>query len=188
MDAPITRYAQSGETSIAYQVVGGGAVDLVFIMGWVSNLDWLWREPRMARFLRGLSAFSRLILLDKRGTGLSDRVGLHELPTLEVRMDDVRAVMDACGSARAAVMGVSEGGPMCTLFAATYPERTRSLVILNGYARRLAAAGFPIGMSEEAYDRFLVDLRYGWGSEPVGLDARIPSLASDPELRRWWTD
>ena len=188
VDLPVTRYERSGETSIAYQVVGRGAVDLVFIMGWVSNLDWLWREPRMARFLRGLAAFSRLILLDKRGTGLSDRVGLHELPTLEVRMDDLRAVMDACGSSRAAVMGVSEGGPLCTLFAATYPERTHPLVVLNGYARRLAAPGYPMGMSEEAYDRFLVDLRHGWGSEPLGIDARLPSLASDPELRRWWTD
>src|SRR5687768_4655324 len=105
--APRTRYAKSGEVSIAYQVVGDGPLDLVFVMGWVSHLDYYWEEPRFARFLRRLASFSRLILFDKRGTGLSDRVPLDALPTLEQRMDDVRAVMDAAGSERAALLGVS---------------------------------------------------------------------------------
>ena len=119
---PPTRYARSGDISIAYQVLGEGPIDLVFVMGWVSHLDYFWREPSFARFLTRLASFSRLILFDKRGTGLSDRV--NDLPTLEQRMDDVRAVMEAVGSERAALMGVSEGGPLCSLFAATYPERT----------------------------------------------------------------
>ena len=119
---PPTRYARSGDISIAYQVLGEGSIDLVFVMGWVSHLDYFWREPSFARFLTRLASFSRLILFDKRGTGLSDRV--NDLPTLEQRMDDVRAVMEAAGSERAVLMGVSEGGPLCSLFATTYPTRT----------------------------------------------------------------
>ena len=117
--------------NIAYQVIGEGTVDLVFVMGWVSHLEYFWNEPSFARFLTRLASFSRLILFDKRGTGLSDRVPLNELPTLEQRMDDVRAVMDAVGSERAALCGISEGGPMCSLFAATYPEKTIALVMIG---------------------------------------------------------
>ena len=117
---PQTRYARSGDVSIAYQVVGDGPRDLVLVAGWVTNIEVLWEEPSMARFLQRLAGFSRLILFDKRGTGLSDRVA--DMPNLETRMDDVRAVMDAVRSERAALLGYSEGGPMCVLFAATYPE------------------------------------------------------------------
>ena len=112
---PETMYARSGDVNIAYQVIGEAPIDLVFVMGWVSHLEYFWREPSFARFLLRLASFARLILFDKRGTGLSDRVPLNELPTLEQRMDDVRAVMDAVGSERAALCGVSEGGPMCSL-------------------------------------------------------------------------
>ena len=120
-NVPQTQYANNGGVHIAYQVLGDGPIDLVFVMGWVTHLDFAWMEPGYARMLRRLASFSRLIVLDKRGTGLSDRaVGL---PTLEERMDDVRAVMDAAGSKRAALVGVSEGGPMQMLLAATYPER-----------------------------------------------------------------
>ena len=122
---PETMYARSGDVNIAYQVIGDAPLDLVFVMGWVSHLEYFWREPNFARFLNRLASFSRLILFDKRGTGLSDRVPIDQLPTLEQRMDDVRAVMDAVGSERAALCGVSEGGPMCSLFAATYPEKRR---------------------------------------------------------------
>ena len=121
---PETMYARSGDVNIAYQVIGDAPLDLVFVMGWVSHLEYFWREPSFARFLMRLASFSRLILFDKRGTGLSDRVPINQLPTLEQRMDDVRAVMNAVGSERAALCGVSEGGPMCSLFAATYPEKT----------------------------------------------------------------
>src|SRR5919201_4199740 len=129
---PETRYAKSGDVSIAYQVVGEGPLDLVLVPGFVSHLELDWKEPSFARFLGRLASFSRLILFDKRGTGLSDPV--TQLPTLEQRMDDVRAVLDAVGSQRAALLGVSEGGPMCALFAATYPDRTDALVIYGSYA------------------------------------------------------
>src|SRR5205809_6515914 len=128
MQQPETRYAKSGDVNLAYQTVGEGPFDLVFVMGWVSHIEYCWEEPSFAQFLDRLTSFSRLILFDKRGTGLSDRVSPNDLPTLEQRMDDVRAVMDAAGSERAAVLGISEGGPMCILFAATYPDRTVALI------------------------------------------------------------
>src|SRR5437870_9453136 len=134
---PTTRYARSGSVSIAYQVVGDGSKDLVFVAGWVSHLESEWDEPLLARFRRRLASFSRLILFDKRGTGMSDRVPDANLPTLEQRMDDVRAVMDAAGSDRAALFGGSVGGSMCALFAATYPRRTSALVLYGSYAKRL---------------------------------------------------
>lgn len=121
MSSPTTRYAKSGDVNIAYQVVGDGPLDLVFVPGWLSHLELAWEEPSYAHLLRRLASFSRLILFDKRGTGLSDRVPIHELPSLEQRMDDVRAVMDAVQSDRAALFGVSEGGPMSIVFAATHP-------------------------------------------------------------------
>ncbi|MCX6597729.1 MAG: alpha/beta fold hydrolase, partial [Acidobacteria bacterium] len=131
---PTTHYARSGDVNIAYQVLGDGPIDLVFVMGWVSHLEYFWREPHFARFLHHLASFARLIVFDKRGTGLSDRVPVSALPTLEERMDDVRAVMEAVGSESAVIMGVSEGGPLSALFAATYPERTRALVMIGSYA------------------------------------------------------
>src|SRR3989442_347408 len=121
---PETRYAKSGDVNIAYQVVGEGPLDLVYVPGWISNVELNWDEPAHAHVLGRLMRFARLVLFDKRGTGLSDPVPLDRLPTLEERMDDVRAVMDAVGSGRAAVFGFSEGGVMSALFAATYPERT----------------------------------------------------------------
>ncbi len=135
---PETRYTRSGSVNIAYQVVGDGPIDLVFVPGWISNIDVLWEEPTMERFLRRLASFSRLILFDKRGTGLSDRV--TDTPTLEERMDDVRAVMDAVGSKQAALLRYSEGGSMCALFAATYPKRTTGLIMIGSYARRTRTA------------------------------------------------
>lgn len=183
MTPPPTRYAKSGDVSIAYQVLGDGPIDLVFVMGWVSHLDYFWREPAFARFLTRLASFSRLILFDKRGTGLSDRVS--ELPTLEQRMDDVRAVMEAVGSHRAALLGVSEGGPLCSLFATTYPERTLALVMIGTYAKRLWAADYPWAPTRSERERFFEDIREQWGGA-VGLEARAPSRASDPAFRDWW--
>ena len=184
---PVTRYARSGEVNIAYQVVGEGPLDLVFVSGWVSNLDLMWEEPSFARFLRRLASFSRLILFDKRGTGLSDRVPDDDLPTLEARMDDVRAVLDAVGAERAALLGHSEGGPMCLLFAATYPERTVALVLIGTYARRLVGDGYPFGAAPRAYEAFLQEIADGWGG-PVGLEGRAPSLIDDKRFRTWWSD
>jgi pimeloyl-ACP methyl ester carboxylesterase/DNA-binding winged helix-turn-helix (wHTH) protein len=183
VSVPETHYARSGDVNIAYQVVGSGPRDLVFIMGWVSHLDYFWAEPSFARFLHRLSTFSRLILIDKRGTGLSDRV--TELPTLEQRMDDVRVVMDQVGSSYAALLGVSEGGPMCALFAATYPEKTRALVMIGTYAKRVWDPEYPWAPTREARDAFLQQIRDGWGG-PIGLEERAPSVAADPAFRSWW--
>ena len=132
MTPPETRYAKSGDVHIAYQVTGTGPFDLVWVPGFVSNVELQWELPGAPRFISRLASFCRLIRFDKRGTGLSDRI--VGVPTLEQRMDDVRAVMDAVGTRQAALFGMSEGGPMSILFAATYPERTRALVLYGSYA------------------------------------------------------
>jgi len=183
---PETRYARSGDVNIAYQVIGDAPLDLIFVMGWVSHLEYFWAEPSFARFLRRLASFSRLILFDKRGTGLSDRVPVAELPTLEQRMDDVRAVLDAVGSDRAAICGVSEGGPLSALFAATYPEKTSALVMIGTYAKRIWDPEYPWAPTAEARQQFIAEMQTHWGG-PVGLDVRAPSVAADPNFREWWS-
>ena len=182
---PETMYTRSGDVNIAYQVVGDAPLDLVFVMGWVSHLEYCWREPSFARFLLRLASFSRLILFDKRGTGLSDRVPIKQLPTLEQRMDDVRAVMNAVGSERAALCGVSEGGPMCSLFAATYPEKTLALVMIGTYAKRIRDVDYPWGPTLEQREQFFEVMRQQWGG-PVGIEERAPTEAHDPKFREWW--
>jgi len=188
---PPTRYAKSGDVSIAYQVFGEGPLDLVFVPGWVSHLDLNWEQPDYARFLDRLASFSRVIVLDKRGTGLSDRVPVERLPTLEERMDDVRAVMDAVGSERAALFGVSEGGPMCALFAATYPERVEALIMYGSYARGMPAGDYPWATTRWATTRgdleaFLELLGDTWGEPEELLGFWGPSIAEDEMHRRWW--
>lgn len=182
---PETRYARSGDVNIAYQVVGEGDIDIVFVMGWVSHLEYFWELPQFAGFLNRLASFSRLILFDKRGTGLSDRVPLNELPTLEQRMDDVRAVMEAVGSERAVLMGVSEGGPMCSLFAATYPEKTTALVMIGTYAKRIQDKDYPWAPTAEQREAFFELMQRDWG-QPVGIEERAPSMANDESFRNWW--
>ena len=182
---PETMYAKSGNVNIAYQVVGDAPLDLVFVMGWVSHLEYFWKEPTFAHFLQRLSSFARLILFDKRGTGLSDRVPNNELPTLEQRMDDVRAVMDAAGSERAALIGVSEGGPMCSLFAATYPEKTLALVMIGTYAKRVRDDDYPWAPTADERQHFFNEIREHWGG-PVGVEERAPSVADDAQFRDWW--
>jgi pimeloyl-ACP methyl ester carboxylesterase/DNA-binding winged helix-turn-helix (wHTH) protein len=177
------RYARSGDVNIAYQVLGSGPVDLVFVMGWVSHLEYFWKEPSFARFLQRLAGFSRLILFDKRGTGLSDRI--TDLPSLEERIDDVRAVLTAAGSRRAVLLGVSEGGPMCSLFAATYPDQTEALIMIGTYARRLRADDYPWAPTHEEREAFCRDIVEHWGGA-VGIEARAPSVAADPAFREWW--
>lgn len=155
-------------------------------MGWVSNIDQFWTEPSFARFLHRLASFSRLIVFDKRGTGLSDRVPIEKLPTLEERMDDVRAVMDAAGSRRAALVGLSEGGPLCLLFAATYPARTDAVVMIGGYARRLRTTEHPVGVdTPEDVARVLERIPQEWGGS-FGLATRAPSAMGDERFVRWW--
>lgn len=173
--------------NIAYQVVGSGPIDIVFVMGWVSHLEYFWKHYLFASFLEKLASFSRLILFDKRGTGLSDRVPLAELPTLEQRMEDVHAVMDTVGSEQAVLVGVSEGGPMCSLFAATYPERTAGLVMIGTYAKRIRDDDYAWAPTEQQREAFFEMMRRDWGG-PVGIEERAPSMAGDEEFRDWWAE
>jgi class 3 adenylate cyclase len=179
---PENRYAKSGDVNIAYQVVGEGPLDLVLIPGFVSHLDIDWDGPGNSHFLRRLASFSRLIRFDKRGTGLSDRPG--GLPDLETRMDDVRAVMDAVGSERAALLGYSEGGPMSVLFAATYPERTAALVLYGTYAKRHEPDDdYPWVATREERLAYADEIERGWGEE-ADLGTMAPN--ADESLVRWW--
>ena len=179
---PTTRYVRSGDVKLAYQVIGDGPPDLVLVPGWVSNVECFWEEPRVARFLRRLASIGRLILFDKRGTGLSDRV---PVPTLEQRMTDVRAVMDAVGSKRATLVGYSEGGSMCALFAATYPARAAGLVMIGSYARMIRAPDHPWGPSANDYARYIDLVERDWGG-PIGIARRAPSAMNDEAFSRWW--
>lgn len=180
---PETHYAKSGDVNIAYQVLGNGPIDLVYVPGWVSHIEYGWEQPIVARFFRRLSSFSRLILFDKRGTGLSDQTS--DLPTLEQRMDDVRAVMEAVGSERAAVFGMSEGGNMALLFAATYPERTLALITFGVFCKRVWDPEYPWAPKPEERQGFYDAIEKEWGG-PVGLEDIAPSVANDPEFREWW--
>jgi pimeloyl-ACP methyl ester carboxylesterase/class 3 adenylate cyclase len=180
---PETKYAKSGDVSIAYQAFGEGPPDLVFVPGFVSHVEHWWEEPSSARSLQRLASFSRLILFDKRGTGLSDPV--LGVPTLEERMDDVRAVMDAVGSEKAALLGDSEGGPMCCLFAATYPDRTSALAIYGSAPRGSQDPDSPSVPYMDVLGRFVDALAWGWG-EGVTLPLFAPSMAGDDRLREWW--
>jgi pimeloyl-ACP methyl ester carboxylesterase len=183
MESP-TRYAESADgTSIAYQVHGEGPIDLVFVSGFVSHVELVWEEPAIARFLRRLASFSRLVFFDKRGQGLSDRLGRP--PTLEESMDDLEAVMDAAGSEQAAVFGVSEGGPMSMLFAATYPDRVSSLILYGTFARMTKAPDFPEGVRPERLDAWAEMVQAEWGGA-VGVELWAPNEAGNSEFERWW--
>jgi pimeloyl-ACP methyl ester carboxylesterase len=178
---PETRYAKSGDVNIAYQVVGEGPFDLVYVPGWISNVELMWDEPSHARLLQRLASFSRLILFDKRGTGMSDPVPLDRLPTLEQRMDDVRAVMEAARSEHAAIFGSSEGGLMSALFAATYPERTRALVAGAIYAKRLWSPDYPWAPTPEAREIEIGEIERSWAGE---MDISNLAPSADEAFRR----
>lgn len=185
IEQPETKYAKSGDLNIAYQVVGDGPVDLIFVPGWVSNIEYSWEHPSYAKFYNRLASFSRLILFDKRGTGLSDRVADSELPTLEQRMDDVRAVLDTVNSERAVVFGFSEGGNMSVLFAATYPERTIALITFGIFACRIWSEDYPWAPKLEQRKEWLDSLEEKWGG-PVDIETLAPSAAHDKRFRDWW--
>jgi pimeloyl-ACP methyl ester carboxylesterase len=171
---PETRYTKSGDLNIAYQVVGDGPLDLIYVPGWISNVELNWEEPAHAHVLERLASFSRLILFDKRGTGMSDPVPLDGLPTLEERMDDVRAVLDAVECERAALFGFSEGGLMSILFAATYPERITALALYGTFAKRIKSPDYPWAPSPEDRARELENLERNW-AERMDLDQLAPS-------------
>jgi pimeloyl-ACP methyl ester carboxylesterase len=183
MQRPETRYARCGDIAVAYQVVGDGPIDLLYAQGWLSNIEYAWESPECARFLSKLGRFSRLIFFDKRGTGMSDReVGF---PTLEQRTEDIKAVLDAVGSEQAALFGVSEGGNMASLFAATYPERLSGLVLYGCHARSKWAPDYPWGRTQEEIERYVKSLLDNWG-RPFDLSAGAPSVADDPGIQSWF--
>jgi class 3 adenylate cyclase len=183
MNIPKTRYARSGDLHIAYQVIGEGARDLVYVPGWVSHVELAWEEPTLAKFLRRLASFSRLIMFDKRGTGLSDRVPNEQLPTLEQRIDDLRAVMDAVGSRRAAIFGFSEGGNLSALFAATYPQRTSALITFGTFAKRIWSPDYPWAPKAKEREQEYILLERQWG-ELMDLEDYVPSKAGDEAFLR----
>ena len=179
---PRTRYTKSGKLNIAYQVIGEGKVDLVYVPGWVSHIDMVWDDPKLSGFLKKLTQFSRLILFDKRGTGLSDRVS--ELSTLEERMDDICAVMDAAGSERAVIFGHSEGGTVSCLFAATYPQRTVALITFGVFAKRIYSNDYPWRLNRKNERSFTGALRRNgatdrpWGSKKLCHHSRITLITT----------
>lgn len=176
-----TRYALSGDVNIAYQVAGDGPFDVIFVPGFVTHVELQWRLPGMGDFIRGLGSFSRLIRFDKRGTGMSDPVS--GAPSLETRMDDVRAVMDAVGSRRAAFYGLSEGAAMSILFAATYPERTAALVVRSCSPRTMWAPDFPWGRRDEAYRREVNQALQVFGERAEAREAvRALGMHNDDEV------
>ncbi|MDQ2632005.1 MAG: adenylate/guanylate cyclase domain-containing protein [Actinomycetota bacterium] len=178
-----THYADSDGVSIAYQVHGDGPLDLVLVSGFVSQVELLAEEPGVAGFFRRLAGFSRMLVFDKRGQGLSDRPGRP--PTLEESMDDLKAVIDAAGFERPALFSVSEGGPMSALYTATYPDKVSALVLFGTFARMLEAPDFPPGITDEALDRWGEMIRREWGG-PVGLKLWAPSRVGDQAFERWW--
>src|SRR5437667_2990014 len=176
-----TQYTKSGDLHIAYQVSGAGGLDLVMVPGFVSHLEDGWEHPWAANYFERLGTFSRLIRFDKRGTGLSDRIG--GIPTLEQRMDDVRAVMDAAGSERAALLGVSEGGPMSPLFAATHPERTRALLLCGAEVKEERTDDWPWGEATRAeFEEAMPTIGERWG-KGLALGYFMPSRKDDEELQ-----
>src|SRR5215470_17660822 len=185
MSDPETRYTKSENGHVAYQIFGDGPRDLVFVPNWGSNVDAMWEEPSLARFLRRLATFSRVLCFDKRGCGVSDPVPLAALPTLEHWMEDVRSVMDAAGSDRTALIGDAEGGQMAMLFAATYPERVSALVLLNTAARHLRDVDYPWGLPARSVAPYLRRLQELWGTGGL-IDIMAPGLAHDARLRRWY--
>jgi class 3 adenylate cyclase len=183
VEVPAINYARNGDVSIAYQVIGDGPLDLTFVTGFVGHLEVFWESPVARRFFERLASFSRVVLWDKREQGLSDRLG--QPPTLEQSMDDLITVLDAVGSERTALFGVSEGGPMSILCAASYPERVSHLVLYGTFAKLMRADDFPAGVRREAFERWLETTASGWGG-PAALEVFAPSIALEHESVAWW--
>jgi pimeloyl-ACP methyl ester carboxylesterase/class 3 adenylate cyclase len=184
MAAPVTRYALSGDDNIAYQTVGTGPRDIVFMSASFSHVDGRWEEPRFAAMLHRLATMGRLIVFDKRGSGASDPLGKAE-PTWEDWADDISAVMNATGSQRATIVGVGDSGPLALLFAATHPERVSSLIVVNSGARLMRGPDYPWGMTLEEVDTCVRQIRDGWGTGH-GVETFGPSMVDDERYRQWW--
>jgi class 3 adenylate cyclase len=185
LGVPETRYLKSGDVHLAYQVVGDGSRDLVFLSSWDMAIDFLWDEPSQVQFFSQLAGFRRLILFDKRGSGASDSVSLEAMPTLESWVDDVRAVMDVVGSEQADILACTFTGPLAVLFAATHPERTSALVLAHTYPRSRVAPDYPSGLSDEEVESSLAEIEQTWGTGD-SLNFYAPSVAGDARLQAWW--
>jgi len=183
---PETTYAESRNGAVAYQVFGEGSVDLVFVTQWGTNIDNYWDEPSAARYLDRLASFARVIIFDKRGTGVSDPVPTENLPPVDQWMEDILTVMDAAGSDSAAIVGDTEGGSLAIMFAATYPGRTSSLVLINSLARAFHGPDYPIGYREEELQRIAEMFLSQHGTTGRVVDFTAPSAAGDERFRRWW--
>ena len=181
---PGPHFVEHQDGPLAYQVVGSGPIDIVLVSGWVSHLDCLWAEPSVACFLLRLASFARVILFDARGTGLSQPLRID--PTPASRVGDILAVMDAVGSRRAALVGISDGGAICTLFAAAHPERTRALVVVGSFAKGTAAPDYPWTRTERQHREFEEEIVRDWGGW-VGIGLYAPSRAADLRFREWWS-
>lgn len=185
MSVQRTKYAKSGSINLAYQVIGENGDYLVFIPGWVTNIEECWNIPQLAAWLRYLSSFSRLVLFDKRGTGLSDNVNELDLPNLEQRADDLRIIMDAVGIKKANFMGLSEGGPLAIYLAANYPGMVHRLVLLGSFPKWIKGDGYPWGLSREQHNKIKRYIFEHWG-EPVGLNLMAPSIKDDKTAQEQW--
>lgn len=183
-DKPQTRFTRAGDVAIAYQVIGDGPIDLIYISGWLHNIDVVWEHPGYRDFLFGLADKCRVIVFDKRGTGLSDRdVGA---PTLEERADDIRAVMAAVGSEKASIFGISEGGSITAMFAACYPEMVRSIVLIGSFPCRAWKPDWPAGQRRAEFDQYCQKLEANWGNLGYLLEWAAPSVADDPAERAFF--
>ncbi len=180
---PQTQYIRSGDTYLAYQVIGEGPRTLLFAAGFLSHLELMWEEPDLAAFCRGLAQCAKVILFDRRGVGLSDRVGLP--PTAEDTMEDMVAVLDAVGCEKATVMSISEGGPVAIMFAVTYPNRTSQLILYGTMPKWTRSYDYPWALSRNQYDQWLAQMVDNWGT-PVSLNRFAPSKAADPAFQAWW--
>jgi class 3 adenylate cyclase len=188
-DIPEIHYTRNGDIALAYQVLGDGPIDLVFLPAFITNLEIAWENPLYARFLRRLASFSRLILMDRRGTGLSDRISPEDLPPLEVLMDDLAVVLDAVGSERAALFGFADSGCLCAMFAATYPDRVTALVLFAVTAVGVATDDFPWQWTEDEWDEYFQELAAGWGTRAYAekvVPWFYPSLAEDAHFIAWY--
>lgn len=186
MPIPETKYAKSGNINLAYQVLGNQGEYLVFIPGWVSNVEECWNIPQLSAWLYYLASFSRLVLFDKRGTGLSDPVNEHDLPNLEQRADDLRIIMHAIGIESANFIGLSEGGPLAIYLAAHFPEKVNKLILIGSFAKWLSSDDYPYGLSKEQHNKIKHHIFDNWG-KPIGLTLMAPSVRHNETAQHQWS-
>jgi class 3 adenylate cyclase len=189
VDVPDVRYVRNGDIALAYQLFGDGPVELVFAPQWVNNLEVAWSNPLYARFLNRLGSFARVVFVDRRGMGLSDRISAAELPPLETLMEDLRVVIDSAEFTRPVLLGGSEAGCICALFAATHPDRTHALIVYGPEARGTANSDYPWAWTTEEWDVYLADMDSGWGTDEYAarlFEWIMPTAGGDAEQRRWW--